>query len=111
VPKHQAFAERLRKAVRLFESEAGDLDQAELGRLVAQREGRKQPYRQPSVSLWFKGSVPEVPALMALASVLGVRAGWLLFGEEPRDALPVLPANAEEFSGIVAEAARRQRRH
>lgn len=41
---------------------------------------------QPQVARYERGGRhPEYPAAARLAAFLGVRAGWLVFGEEPRE--------------------------
>lgn len=64
-------------------------------RLRAAREAAGQSQRdvaaaigvaQPQVARYERGGRhPEYPAAARLAAFLGVRAGWLVFGEEPRE--------------------------
>jgi hypothetical protein len=62
----------------------------ELGVRVGRAMGR-DALAQSTVGRWFTGAIPEVPTMAALSVVLGVRAGWLAFGEEPaREAAEVL---------------------
>jgi hypothetical protein len=62
------------------------LDQTELGRRVAARSDRKEPYTQSAVAGWLAGKIPrEAIAADALASELGQEPGWLYFdrGDAP----------------------------
>lgn len=55
---------------------------AEIGALVAKREGRRKAYSVNAVSAWVNGDAePSIAGLSALAGVLGVNAAWLAFGE------------------------------
>lgn len=56
----------------------------EFGQLVAEAMGRDKPFSAASVSQWHSGDQGASPAIIeAIASVCGVRAGWLAFGEPP----------------------------
>lgn len=61
-------------------------DQTELGRRVAEKTKRAQPYTQTAVAGWLAGKMPRDPeASDALATELGFEPGWLYFnrGDAP----------------------------
>jgi hypothetical protein len=76
----------------------------DLTRAVAIVSGVKQD--DDNGRTWLAGAQPRVPAVAAaLAKVLAVRAGWLYFGEEPRedrDAVLGSPG-AEQLATLSAE--------
>lgn len=70
----------------------------EMGRMVAEAEGRPDdPYAPSVVSRWLRGvSEPRQRATWrALAQVLGVSAGWLAFGDEGSAPAEGAPENEE----------------
>ena len=78
----KAFAERVRRARLARQVEIGrDLEQDEIGREIARYWGQQEAVKQGTVSRWFRGSVPDLRTIWALASVLNVDAGWLGFGD------------------------------
>lgn len=103
---------------------------AELGRLVAQHEGRKlngklQPYTSGNVNRWVHDmKEPGREAIGAFADVCGVRRGWLAFNEGPMleggevdattPAVPIHRAPPKLSSGlraaVTAKAPARKRR-
>jgi transcriptional regulator with XRE-family HTH domain len=82
----QQFADRLRRAWLQVQADEGvELNQGVLAERLSALLERTPPYSQASVSRWLRGeSEPdELAVYVALARILGVRAGWLAFGEEP----------------------------
>jgi hypothetical protein len=78
------FSRRLRtELLQLAVKEGRPVGWSELGRRLVKLTGRK--VTQASVHRWGTGSVPDLETIAGLASILGVRAGWLAFGEEPRE--------------------------
>jgi hypothetical protein len=78
----ERFSERLRaELLQLAVREGRPVGWAELGRRVRERTGRE--VTDASVNRWGSGSVPDLETIAALAAILGVRAGYLAFGEEP----------------------------
>jgi hypothetical protein len=78
----ERFSERLRaELLQLAVREGKPVGWAELGRRVRDRTGRE--VTDASVNRWGSGSVPDLETIAALAAILGVRAGYLAFGEEP----------------------------
>ena len=91
VSYNERFSERLRAALlQLGVREGRAVGWAELGRRVKERTGRV--VTAASVNRWGSGSVPDLETIAALAAILGVRAGFLAFGEEAsgsaRDEIP-----------------------
>ena len=91
----RGFKKRFRKAYRKLEDameDSGDgrLTRSRIGHMIEDRLGKG---RSPNaVSEWWTGkSIPDTPAMAALADVLGVDPGWLEFGPEfslaPRKAM------------------------
>jgi hypothetical protein len=81
----EGFNKRAFQALTALDGREGRrVAQTEIGRRVGEAMDR-EPFTQPTVSGWFRtdgtGSIPEVGVQEALAAVLGVRAGWLAFGE------------------------------
>jgi transcriptional regulator with XRE-family HTH domain len=75
------FAYRVRLAAKALELATGrDISQEELGELVG-KELQRDPYTGVAVHRWLKGRRPNYEIMAALARVLGVRKGWLAFGE------------------------------
>jgi transcriptional regulator with XRE-family HTH domain len=55
--------------------------QADFAKAVSSRAGRS--FTANSVLGWLRGAVPrELETMVALATIVGVPAGWLFFGEE-----------------------------
>ena len=97
----EQFAARMRLAFRRYEGDGERVEQAEFGRRVAKRLRRK-PLTQATVSRWFRDAIPPLDVLAAIADELGVRRGWLAFGEGP-----MVPASASELSGAADATAGR----
>jgi hypothetical protein len=84
----ERFSERLRaELLQLAVREGKPVGWAELGRRVRERTGRE--VTDASVNRWGSGSVPDLETIAALAAILGLRAGYLAFGEGPREATPL----------------------
>jgi transcriptional regulator with XRE-family HTH domain len=84
----ERFSERLRaELLQLAVREGKPVGWAELGRRVRERTGRD--VTDASVNRWGSGSVPDLETIAALAAILGVRAGYLAFGEGEREATPL----------------------
>jgi transcriptional regulator with XRE-family HTH domain len=84
VTPSEGFRLRLREAVKRREIVTGtDMTQGELARAVSEAIGVDPPLGQAAASRWLNGSVPGLDVIAGLAAVLGVRAGWLAFGELP----------------------------
>ena len=79
---------------RLHEAMA-DLHRAR-GRKLTQKDlAEMSGFSQQRISDWLNGVKPEPENVPDLARALGVRAGWLYFGELPQypdDVVPVRPA-------------------
>jgi transcriptional regulator with XRE-family HTH domain len=89
------FAGRLRLAAKALELATGrDISQEELGQLVG-KEMQREPFTGVAVHRWLKGRRPNYEIMAALSRVLGVRKGWLAFGE------------GEAGEGVKAELIRR----
>lgn len=59
-------------------------DQTELGRRVARRVKRDEPYTQTGVAGWLAGKIPREPeSALELAEELGFEPGWLYFNKGP----------------------------
>lgn len=71
-----------------------DISQDELGRMVAEREGRPRPYTQADVASWLRrNTLANLPArLMIVEQVLDVPAGYFSrpLGWVPAAAVPSL---------------------
>lgn len=69
----------------LEKAEGARLTLDEIGRRVAEEEGKDDPYSAPVVQRWIEGQAhPRTMATWrALAAVLNVRLGWLANGELP----------------------------
>jgi len=62
---------------------SGQITQADLGRFVADKLGRAQPFTQANVSRWMSETdpgQPDNPTVKAIAEVLNVDLMWLLYG-------------------------------
>jgi transcriptional regulator with XRE-family HTH domain len=106
--KRQEFAKRLTLAYRRYLGAEPDPGQAEFGRRVMARIKRPPPH-QSAVSKWFKGALPgDLEAMEALADELGVRRGWLYFGEAPMTDAPAAEraAAADEAAGRASRRSR-----
>jgi transcriptional regulator with XRE-family HTH domain len=95
----EGFNIRAFQALTLLDGREGRrVSQSEIGRRVGEEMDR-EPFTQPTVSGWFRtdgtGSIPEVGVQEALAAVLGVRAGWLAFGEGPASGESTLPSSLD----------------
>jgi transcriptional regulator with XRE-family HTH domain len=87
----QTFAERLKRAwLELQAADGEEVDQAEIAKRVGMALGRPA-VAQATVSRWFRGTVPDVVTVAALAKVMRVSAGWLAFGD-PGDTISAAPA-------------------
>jgi hypothetical protein len=110
----EGFNKRAFQALTALDGREGRrVAQTEIGRRVGEAMDR-EPFTQPTVSGWFRtdgtGSIPEVGVQEALAAVLGVRAGWLAFGEGPASGeLPTLPSSQPAPGPDVAAAERHLR--
>jgi hypothetical protein len=63
------------------------LSQEQLGELVAERMGKKEPITQSAVGKWMnreKPNTPDYQTLDAIADVLGVDRAWLAWGGTAR---------------------------
>ena len=70
-------------ATALWSDDGKALGLGEFGRAVAELEGRVKPYTAAAVSGWKDGSVPHnTGTLVAMAKILRVDPGWLVFGDE-----------------------------
>lgn len=74
-----------------------DLTQAGLAERIAQEPAMGgETLTQGAISRWYRGAVPPLDTIEAIAAALGVRAGWLAFGEgaaaAPVEAAPAEPA-------------------
>lgn len=83
-PESEAFGTAMR-------TQMGERSQGDLGRAVADQEGRAEPYGQSVVSNWLLGKEPNPRQAFAIERALGVRPGTLtrLLGYMPLDARPV----------------------
>ena len=64
------------------------IENSEIGRRVAEKMGREEPYRSQSVGRWLEESEPGLDVIVGLAEVLGVDPGWLAFGEASKAPAP-----------------------
>jgi hypothetical protein len=65
---------------------------------VSRRLGR-EPLSQGTVSRWFRGAVPDLESMGAVAATLEVDPGWLAFGSQSRAPAPDNPMiGGSEFS-------------
>jgi hypothetical protein len=80
----KTFADRLVVALKHYEiRRSEDVPWTKLGEIVGKRLGRDR-IPPATVSAWKTGKqLPSPDEVAVIAKVLGVRAGWLLFGEEP----------------------------
>jgi transcriptional regulator with XRE-family HTH domain len=86
----QTFAERLKRAwLELQAADGEEVDQAEIAKRVGEVLDRPA-VAQATVSRWFRGTVPDVVTVAALATVMRVPAGWLAFGD-PGDTISATP--------------------
>lgn len=105
----QSFADRLlRSWLRLQATEGRELDQMDLAARLAKVTG-KPAVAQATVSRWFRGTVPDVVTMAALAKVVQVDPGWLAFGD-PGDAISARPAGPPRSVKQHVQDADRQRR-
>lgn len=96
---------RFRKALFVLEEvNGGDrISQTEIGHRVAQRLGTGRSGN--AVSEWWTGkSIPDTPAMAALADVLGVDPGWLEFGPMLCDAPQKWPVPGKDPTGGAGPA-------
>lgn len=108
----QSFAERLRRSWLMLQAAEGrELDQVELAKRVG-KVMKRTPVVQASVSRWFRGTVPDVATVAALAEVLHVDPGWLAFGtERPAGTSGAVPGGVEpEVLAAVQRIDREQHR-
>jgi len=68
----EGFNERRKKDRKFGQDQLG----AEVGELLG-----GDPIQQGTVSRWFRGSIPDLETIIALAHALDCHPGWLAFGE------------------------------
>jgi hypothetical protein len=85
----KTFADRLVVALKHYEiRRSADVSWTKFGEIVGKRMNRDR-IPPATVSAWKTGKqLPSPGEVAVIAKVLGVRAGWLLFGEEPMIAEP-----------------------
>ena len=77
----QGFSSRLFRAWHFLQlRKGGGATQEWLGRRVGKMLGEEE-ISQSAVSRWFRGSVPDLETIAAMAKALEVDPGWLAFGE------------------------------
>lgn len=92
VTVEDGFRERLFKSWKCLEVRTGrEIAKGELGKRVAEVRGHPgwkgggasiTPVHQTTVGRWFKDSMPDGDTIAALAQVLEVDPGWLMFGDQ-----------------------------
>ena len=104
------FKDRVRRAHLARQTEIGrELEQDEIGRAVAAYLGIQEAIGQGTVSRWFRGSIPDLPTIAALARTLNVDPGWLAFNDlsdAPKPwwaATPVAGESATPATDAMAE--------
>jgi transcriptional regulator with XRE-family HTH domain len=92
---HEKMRDRLFFAWMLYQAKTGGAKSQEwLAEAVSKQLGLKQAdyLTQSSVSRWLKGEGPSIKVAAAIAKVLGVDPGWLVFGaasQAPRPSNPM----------------------
>lgn len=77
----QNFSARLFRAWHLLQiRKQGGVTQEWLGKRVGRILG-EEDLSQSAVSRWFKGAIPDLDTIEAMAKALEVDPGWLAFGE------------------------------
>jgi len=80
----QAFSERMYSALKRLEFGLGrDVTQGQLAEMVSAHLGESKAKDQTTVGRWFRGTIPDVHIIEAIAEVCGVEPGWLAFGRGP----------------------------
>lgn len=82
MPTTRGWGNRIAQAVLMYASTVGRrVGLEELGQLVAEAEGREQPYRNTTLSMWMgEKSEPPIRAFEAMAQVFGCDPWWLVWG-------------------------------
>lgn len=77
----RGFGQRIQQGVHLYRSRHDGVGYDEIGRLVAEAEGRDKPYGKSTVSEWIaERNEPRLRTFDALAAVLGGDAYWYAWG-------------------------------
>lgn len=77
----RGFGQRIQQGVHLYRSRHDGIGYDEIGRLVAEAEGRAKPYGKSTVSEWIaERNEPRLRTFDALASVLGGEPWWYAWG-------------------------------
>lgn len=88
-PPNAGFGARMREAKRRYEQDRDP--EPVYNKDIGERVGallRRPPITSQAVGRWLQGQVPDdLDVIRAIAVVLGVRPGWLAFGEHADDVL------------------------
>jgi hypothetical protein len=108
----KGFAARLLWAIQGLErrEQKRKVENAEIGRRVAEGLGRTPAYRSQTVGKWLEGSEPSSEVVAMLARVLDVDPGWLAFGSLSQAPAPkgwtAPPTSAGQGEELTAAEAR-----
>lgn len=82
MPELKGWGGRISQAVLTYASAVGRrVGLEELGVLIAEAEGREQPYRNTTLSMWMgEKSEPPIRAFEAMAEVFGCDPWWIVWG-------------------------------
>lgn len=92
MPTHKGVGKRIEALIFALTSQKGErVTLAAFGKLVAEAEGRAEPYTSGAVSQWIgETNEPKLATFVAMGVVMGQHPSYIAFGDAPA---------AQEYNG------------